>query len=283
MAYQEWGYENDKKILSLHGWLDNSNSFAFLGPKLASQGYHIIAPDFVGHGQSSHISRGYHNFVYLPYLRDFLDLMGLTRKINIVGHSMGGAIGSCLAAFYPEIFKSLVMIDCFSIWTRSAESAVSVFKNTLESERKLMTKIAQRKDSGPKTYPTVLDAVTARIKTVSTLPGRQALSKEAALALVSRGVYLLDSPDHNDDIIDLSSGPVAFRHDKAILAPNYNFLTNAVALSILNSIECPTLVILGVNGWPIGSASVLESRKEILNNKVNTIFVIVTVILINYI
>ena len=36
------------RILAVHGWLDNSNSFAFLGPKLADAGYDVIALDLAG-------------------------------------------------------------------------------------------------------------------------------------------------------------------------------------------------------------------------------------------
>lgn len=49
IAYQEWGnHFSQKKILALHGWLDNSNSFKYLGPFLAENGYHVIAIDHAG-------------------------------------------------------------------------------------------------------------------------------------------------------------------------------------------------------------------------------------------
>jgi hypothetical protein len=40
--------------------------------------------------------------------------------------------------------------------------------------------------SGPKLYKTMQDAVNARIKSVSTFPGGQFLSEEAAIALIAR-------------------------------------------------------------------------------------------------
>jgi len=49
IAYQEWGSQiSTRKILALHGWLDNSNSFCFLGPYLADRGYHVVAIDQAG-------------------------------------------------------------------------------------------------------------------------------------------------------------------------------------------------------------------------------------------
>jgi pimeloyl-ACP methyl ester carboxylesterase len=56
IAYQEWGNaQSVKKIVAVHGWLDNSNSFHLLGPKVAALGYHCVAIDLIGHGKSSHI------------------------------------------------------------------------------------------------------------------------------------------------------------------------------------------------------------------------------------
>jgi pimeloyl-ACP methyl ester carboxylesterase len=52
IAYQRWNDGlNNPKVLCVHGWLDNSNSFAYLGPKLASKGYDVVAIDLMGHGK----------------------------------------------------------------------------------------------------------------------------------------------------------------------------------------------------------------------------------------
>ena len=34
----------------MHGWLDNSNSFTYLGEILAGEGYDVVATDHAGHG-----------------------------------------------------------------------------------------------------------------------------------------------------------------------------------------------------------------------------------------
>ena len=58
MAYQEWGKGGLKKVLASHGWMDNSNTHAILGPYLANKGFHVVAIDWIGHGQSSHLPQG---------------------------------------------------------------------------------------------------------------------------------------------------------------------------------------------------------------------------------
>ena len=50
-------------MLAIHGWLDNCDSFHYIGPGLANIGYQVIGVDLPGHGHSDHIPPGllYHD------------------------------------------------------------------------------------------------------------------------------------------------------------------------------------------------------------------------------
>eukprot|EP00953_Heterococcus_sp_UTEX-ZZ885_P028773 15337-Heterococcus_DN1.PRE.1 len=59
IATKTWGDSNadaSKRVLALHGYLDNTNTFDLLGPALADEGYRFVAMDFQGHGKSGHAS-----------------------------------------------------------------------------------------------------------------------------------------------------------------------------------------------------------------------------------
>lgn len=70
VAFQHWNKSvsknNDfsKRVICLHGWLDNSNSFSYLGPYLANKGYEVIAIDLIGHGKQF--------YSYLNYLNCYV-------------------------------------------------------------------------------------------------------------------------------------------------------------------------------------------------------------------
>lgn len=103
LGYQEWGVGHTNRALCLHGWLDNSNSFEYLGPTLAESGFHVVAVDHVGHGLSSHISRDSMNnfFQYVTHVKYILEALNWD-KIYLVGHSMGAIISTIFCGTFPE-------------------------------------------------------------------------------------------------------------------------------------------------------------------------------------
>ena len=89
VAYQEWGAQHASKVLAVHGWLDNSNSFKYLGPYLADRGYHVVAMDILGHGHSDHLGIGAQYTVQkaTSVAREVVDIMGW-KKSHFIGHCM---------------------------------------------------------------------------------------------------------------------------------------------------------------------------------------------------
>lgn len=107
-----WGEGNEKKILALHGWLDNAASFYHLAPLLAKQGYEIIAIDFAGHGYSDHRAKG-HFTHFIDYILDIQEVLNILKwqKPILLGHSMGGAMAQMYSAAYPEKVQKNIMIE----------------------------------------------------------------------------------------------------------------------------------------------------------------------------
>ena len=95
------GNLDGEKILCLHGWLDNAASFIPLMPSL--ENYHVVALDMPGHGGSQHRLPGY-DYVFVDWIHDVLDAMDSLgwQKAHLLGHSMGGAIATIVAASAPE-------------------------------------------------------------------------------------------------------------------------------------------------------------------------------------
>lgn len=192
LAFQEWGRGNARRVLSLHGWLDNSNTFKHLGPHLADRGFHVVGLDFVGHGLSDKL---HDHGIYTPqksiaHIKEVYQHLGWEHS-NLVGHSMGAGYSLLFAGTYPEHVEKLVLLEGFGTVTHAASSAAKNLRRAIDSE--MIRKEAYAKETGQRTvggtnklYPSLGKAIDARLKSVTTYPGKQFLSREAAALLVRR-------------------------------------------------------------------------------------------------
>lgn len=186
VAYQEWGADQPKKVIALHGWLDNSNSFQAVAPYLASNGYHIVAIDFIGHGHTSHLPyAGTYNMPRMVQsIREVVHRCLSWDKSYVIGHSMGAGIGLLYSGSYPESVNKLVMIDLLG---PLADNSFRTAKD-LRAATDLSMKFTEKLTSGSaqKQYQSLKDVIAARLESVKKFPGNQTLSFEAAKAIMSR-------------------------------------------------------------------------------------------------
>jgi lipase len=100
----EWGEPGAPRIVCLHGVRNHGRHFAPLAARLA--GYHVLAPDLLGHGHSP----------WEPpwdldtHLDAIVETVGARESI-LVGHSFGGRLAFELAARAPKLVPKLVLLD----------------------------------------------------------------------------------------------------------------------------------------------------------------------------
>jgi pimeloyl-ACP methyl ester carboxylesterase len=128
---------------------------------------------------TSGIKKFYKKFLSGKGSNTFVNLNN--EKYHIIGHSMGASISVMYAATFPEKVDKLVLIEGFGPLTAKVENTVRNLRKALDGERLMFLK-----NKLPKLYPTMLQAIQARMEVVKTYPGQQFISKEAAISLVSR-------------------------------------------------------------------------------------------------
>ena len=103
------GPANGPPLVLLHGLGRRWQVFLPLIPALSLR-WHIFAPDFRGHGKSSHVTRGYHESQYSDDVAQFLrDRVGAPAVV--FGHSLGGAIAMSVGSHHPELVRALILGD----------------------------------------------------------------------------------------------------------------------------------------------------------------------------
>ena len=259
LGIQRFGVGQPKKILLIHGWLDNSNSFKILAPKLAEIGYESTAIDLLGHGHSDHapITSNSHFSQMCVHIKEVVDSIienNNNEKISIVGHSMGGAVALMMAAAYPELINKLVMIESVGMVTKPAEDVVKTLRKGIKDIEKFDTTREPRKVS-------METAVQARVNAVKSYPGEQWITKDAAYELVKRGTITHDK-NENDD----SSSTVSFRYDRRLMHTSLVYFTPEQLNTFFDNLETQVLVILADHGWPF-SRTQYEKNRHILEKK----------------
>ncbi|MGH2486750.1 MAG: alpha/beta fold hydrolase [Ktedonobacterales bacterium] len=112
LRYVTWGSPSqpDRTIIAIHGITANSQAFLALGPALATQGWHVIAPDLRGRGLSDKPAHGYGVPFHANDLLSLCDALGLG-VTHLVGHSLGAYIAVYLGALYPRRIVKMVLVD----------------------------------------------------------------------------------------------------------------------------------------------------------------------------
>ncbi len=111
MAYMDLRPQkaNGKTVVLLHGKNFNAAYWKTTINALTKEGYRVIAPDQIGFGKSSKPVGYQFTFQQLALnTKGLLDHLKV-KKIDLLGHSMGGMLATRFALMYPEMVEKLVL------------------------------------------------------------------------------------------------------------------------------------------------------------------------------
>ncbi len=214
-AAQAFGPADAPVVLALHGWLDNSASFAPLAAALPE--YRLIALDFPGHGRSDALAAGpaYHFVDYVSFVSEALDALKLER-VMLLGHSMGGGVASLFAGVFPERIAKLVLIEGLGPISAESDTGPERLRKAIE-ERQL-------KKTEP-VYSSIELATTVRAR-VGRLP------LDCARLLVERNLRPVE-------------GGFVWRTDPRLKLSSPLRMTEAQVRAFLERISAPSLFLYG--------------------------------------
>ncbi len=114
MAYIRGG--KGPTLLLLHGFGGNKEQWHAVARQLTAD-FDVVAPDLAGFGESPVAPDASYTIAAQAHtVRRFMATVGI-QHAHIVGSSMGGQIGAQLAAAYPDLARSLVMLEPHGVQT----------------------------------------------------------------------------------------------------------------------------------------------------------------------
>ncbi|TKA79554.1 hypothetical protein B0A55_02740 [Friedmanniomyces simplex] len=100
-------------ILLIHGFPQTSYQFRRVITPLSDAGYHVLAPDYRGAGESSKPRDGYTKDILARDLHRLItDHEGIKDPVHLVGHDIGGMIAHAYAVLYPSHTASVIWGEC---------------------------------------------------------------------------------------------------------------------------------------------------------------------------
>ena len=95
-------------LLLVHGMAGSAATWRHVMPRLARD-YTVLAPDLLGHGESSKPRTDYSLGAHAATMRDFLVAVGIERA-TVIGQSLGGGIAMQMAYQHPDRVERLVLV-----------------------------------------------------------------------------------------------------------------------------------------------------------------------------
>ena len=153
-----------RRMLCVHGWLDNCGSFDNLARLLAGRGgWEVVCVDSPGCGLSQHLPNyaTYGDYDEVGFVREMLRVLrwdDAAAPAVLAGHSRGGGVVATFAAAFPELVRAAVVFDNAQLAPHGGLSARRK-ANAADALRLGHEDYAQRRTRRPKSFATAEEAV----------------------------------------------------------------------------------------------------------------------------
>jgi pimeloyl-ACP methyl ester carboxylesterase len=108
LYHADFGGKGKPPLVILHGLLGSSKNWRTAGIDLAGH-FHVFALDLRNHGRSPHAPEQTFELMAGDVV-EWLDRNGLSAS-HLLGHSLGGKVSMRLACSYPEMVRSVCVVD----------------------------------------------------------------------------------------------------------------------------------------------------------------------------
>ncbi len=235
IRHRQKDQECHTRLLCVHGWLDNANSFIPLMPYLPN--VDLVAIDLPGHGYSDHLTGGYAISEMIFWVAAVAHTLGW-QQYHLLGHSLGGAIAPMVTVADADAVQSLIMIESTGAVTEEAD------QYSLRLQRALQDRLAAKKFAS-RLFDTKQQAVDARLRAAKIEPAAARLIIDRQLRKFSDGWR--------------------WQFDPTLRMASTFYLSEDHVRNVLFNVTCPTLCIIASDGYVTERQDSTERLQQIKN------------------
>lgn len=214
--------KDQPRMLCVHGWLDNANSFMPLMPYLPA--FDMVAIDLPGHGYSDHLSGGYHmHEIAFQFYRIMEQLQW--PECHLLGHSLGACLAPILAVANPSCVQSMTMIDAMGPLSEAVSELPKRLSMALQNRLK-----PERFES--RLFADKQSAIDARLQAAT-------MHSASAKLIIDRQIQQTDQG-------------YKWRFDKAWRYASWQYQTEEQVHELLQAVTCPSLAVVANEGYLAG-------------------------------
>lgn len=211
------------RILCIHGWLDNANSFKPLLPLINNA--EIVALDLPGHGHSDHQREIYSLAAQAHTVLAAADALNW-KSFTLAGHSLGGCIAPFATVAAKDRIEKLVLIEAAGPMSEPPESLparLARFHEDMSAPDKYRSRV----------FDSIEQAVESRLRA-------NKMTHDSARLIVERQLKEV----HIDGSVKWQ-----WRFDSKLRTTSPHYFTEGQVQSVLTAIDCPVLCILADEGY----------------------------------
>ncbi len=193
LYYEEHGNPEGKEtIVFLNGVMASAASWSVLWPVFERAGFRVIAHDFKGQLKSSKPEGPYTFAQHCEETKALLEYLGV-EKAHLVGTSYGGEVAMKFAVMFPEMTKSISVIDSVSELDPVCKGFVVGWKvlcDTGDGETFFWGMVPSI--YGPEFIEKNMDMLTARAKAIKDNPNHYLEGQKILYDTFAEDVYMTD-------------------------------------------------------------------------------------------
>lgn len=115
VRYELVGPENGELVVLVHGFMGHMHVWDKNVQFLVDSGYRVLCFDLYGRGFSERVRLNYDAKLFVGQLLDMVNHVSKGDRFHLIGSSMGGAISTRFASEYPDLVKSIMLVDPYGI------------------------------------------------------------------------------------------------------------------------------------------------------------------------